>query len=164
MGYILENFPSSVFEHGGGSEELHCPSVEFYSRSLSSCLREMFSSGKTEVHSGLALEKGVQPYCIAQSSLSGIMVEIELNPTDEKEVLKKIESNEYFSKYENFLDENGFWAKLRDWKYISKWSIGLNIYVDKKAKTVITSPVVKEYYNERNPKFGLVAVLTSNSC
>ena len=162
LGHILENPPSSFFEPAEGSDEPPCNRVEFYSRSLSSYLREMFSLSDTEVHSGLTLEKGVQPHCVVQSSLSGIMIEIALNPTDEKEGLKKIERNEYFSKYENFLEKNGFRAKLKDWEYTRKWCIGLNIYVNKEAKSVKTNPVVKKYESYENPKFGLVAVLTSN--
>ena len=103
------------------------------------------SHGCLEVDPALALEEGVRPHFVVHSKKCGIMVEVKMNPSDEREGIRQIESQEYFSKYEKFLDVLGFHAKLQKWSSTSKWSVALNVYVNEETKTVVTRPVVEKY-------------------
>ena len=81
---------------------------------------------------------------MVHSERCGIIVEVKLNPFDEREGIRQIESQKYFFKYENFL-KNGFRPKLEKWSQTSKWGVGLNVYVNEEEKTVLTHPVVERY-------------------
>ena len=97
-----------------------------------------------EVHSDLALEEDVRTHFVVHSKRCGIIVEVKLNPFDQREGIRQIESQKYFLKYENFL-KNGFHTKLEKWSQTSKWGVGLNVYVNEEEKAVVTHPVVKKY-------------------
>ena len=146
MGSVLENLPSKIFEDEGFDERAS-NLLELHLSSLTIALRILMeqSHGSLEVHPSLALEEGVRPHFVVHSKKCGIMVEVKMKPSDEREGIRQIESQEYFSKYEKFLNIHGFLAKLAKWISTSKWSVALNVYVNEEAKVIVVRPVVEKY-------------------
>ena len=151
LGSTLEQPPSRIFEPDG-RDKLPCNFVETHLFSLWKTLyvlMELSSVGRLpsiELHSDLALEEDVRPHFVVHSKRCGIIVEVKLNLFDEREGIRQIESQKYFSKYEDFL-KNVFCTKLEKWQKTSKWGVGLNVYVNEEEKTVVTCSVVQKYDN-----------------
>ena len=146
LGSTLEQPPSRIFEPDG-RDKLPCNFVETHLLSLWMtlyALTALSAVGSIEVNYDLALEEDVRPHFVVHSKRCRIIVEVKLNPFDEREGIRQIESQKYFSKYEHFL-MNGFCTKLEKWQKTSKWGVGLNVYVNEEEKTVVTSPVVERY-------------------
>ena len=144
MGSVLENMPPKIFEDEGFDKRAWSR-LELHLSSLTIALRILMdlSHGSLEVH--LALEEGVRSHFVVHSKKCGIMVEVKMHPSDEREGIRQIESQEYFSEFEKFLNIHGFLAKLENWKSTSKWGVALNVYVNEEAKAIEVRPVVEKY-------------------
>ena len=124
LGSTLEQPPSRIFEPDG-RDKMPCNFVETHLLSLWKTLHilaALSAVGSIEVHSDLALEEDVRPHFVVHSKRCGIIVEVKLNPFDEREGIRQIESQKYFFKYENFL-KNGFRPKLEKWSQTSNGAL-----------------------------------------